>query len=316
VTRKFDQLFLLKGGTKMLKRVVRRISALAFLVTFLPVSYAFGGPVILGGDDLTDHGSFNGTVNVQGWLYIQKAIQNLLATATRPGATPNTIAALGSASVGGGAGAAIASAAAQLVPPATVTYYDGAPAITQFFADLASAATNPAVIWIAGNGAGNDIDAAEGAVLTANATAIASYVGSGGGLMSHGSGLDVYGWLTVLIPGIVENPTCNSTGATLTAAGAAAFPGLSNSDIDGTAGPCHSSFSGTLGSLQALATDGGGLNYIIGGGSGTTIGSQGIPTLSEWAQIGMVALLLTGGLLAIRRRGQQSAINGRLSAEG
>ena len=29
--------------------------------------------------------------------------------------------------------------------------------------------------------------------------------------------------------------------------------------------------------------------------------SVGIPTLSEWAQIGMMVLLLTGGLLALRR---------------
>lgn len=29
-----------------------------------------------------------------------------------------------------------------------------------------------------------------------------------------------------------------------------------------------------------------------------------IPTLSEWAQIGMVALLLGGGLLALRKKGQ------------
>ncbi len=290
----------------MLKRIVRPIYALAFLATFLPVPYAFGGPVILGGDDLTDHGSFNGTVNVAGWLYIEKAIGNLLTTATRPGATPNTIAALGSAFGGGGAGAAIQSAAAQLVPPATVTYYDGAAAITQFFTDLASGATNPAVIWIAGNGAGNDIDATEGAVLTANATALANYVNSGGGLMSHTGGPDVYGWLTVLIPGIVEDPTCNSVGATLTPAGLAAFPGLSNSDIDNNAGPCHTSFSGNLGSLQVLATDGDGLNYIIGGGAGTIIPPAGIPTLSEWAQIGMAALLVGGGLLAIRRNRQLS----------
>jgi Protein of unknown function (DUF1566)/IPTL-CTERM motif len=32
--------------------------------------------------------------------------------------------------------------------------------------------------------------------------------------------------------------------------------------------------------------------------------ATGIPTLSEWAQIGMVALLVGGGLLALRRKGQ------------
>jgi hypothetical protein len=292
----------------MLRRIVRPISVLVFLTTFLSVSYAFGGPVILGGDDLDDHGSFNGTVNVQGWLYIQTALQTLLATSTRPGATPNTVAALGSADDGAAfnsGGGAIKSAAAQLSPPATVTYYDGAAAITQFFDDLASGATNPAVIWIPGNDVGNDIDAAEGAVLTSHAIAIKNYINSGGGLMSHTGGPNVYGWLTVLLPGIVNDQICNSTGATLTPAGIATLPGLSISDIDINAGPCHSSFSGSLGVLQVLATDGDGLNFIIGGGPGTLFPAP-IPTLSEWAQIGMAALLVGGGLLALRRRREPS----------
>ena len=35
------------------------------------VSTADAGAVIMGGDDLTDHGSVSGGVNMQGWLYIQ-----------------------------------------------------------------------------------------------------------------------------------------------------------------------------------------------------------------------------------------------------
>ena len=282
----------------------RRISGLATLALLLYASFALGGPVILGGDDLTDHGSFNGTVNLQGWLYIEKAIGGILVGSTRPGATANTIAALGSASGGGGAGAAIASAAAELTVPATVTYYDGAPAITTFFANLASGATNPAMIWIAGNGAGNDIDTAEGAVLTANANAIAAYVGSGGGLMSHGSGPDVYGWLAVLIPGIVEGGSCSSTGATITAAGMAAFPGLAVTDVNDAAGPCHSTFTGNLGSLVPLVNDGTGTPYIIGGGQGTVIGDSpaDVPTLSGWMMI-LLGILLSGtAILVLNRR--------------
>ncbi|MGI0147928.1 MAG: hypothetical protein ACREDF_00140 [Thermoplasmata archaeon] len=281
-----------------------RLPGLTLVAILLTASFAFGGPVILGGDDLTDHGSFSGTVNLQGWLYIEKAIGGILAGSTRPGATANTIAALGSASASGGAGDAIASAAAELTPPATVTYYDGGPAVTGFFSSLASGATNPAMIWIAGNGAGNDIDSSEGAVLTANATAIAAYVGSGGGLMSHGSGPDVYGWLAVLIPGIVEGGSCNSSGATLTPAGTAAFPGLSNSDIDSNAGPCHSSFSGNLGSLQVLALDGSSprVPYIIGGGSGTVIGGGAdVPTLSGWMLI-LLGVLLSGTAVFVLNR--------------
>lgn len=280
----------------------RRVSGLALVALLLSASFALGGPVILGGDDLTDHGSFSGGVNVQGWLYMEKAIRGILAGSTRPGATANTIAALGSASTGGGAGAALASAAGALTPPATITFYDGATAVGTFFTNLASGATNPAMIWIAGNGAGNDIDAAEGAVLTANATAIAGFVGSGGGLMSHGSGPDVYGWLAVLIPGIVEGGSCNSSGAMLTAAGMAAFPGLSNSDVDATAGPCHSSFSGSLGTLVPLVLDGGGLPYIIGGGAGTIIGqTANVPTLS-FPMMAVLGLALAGvGFVLMRR---------------
>ena len=137
----------------------------------------------------------------------------------------------------------------------TVNYYEGAAAINQFFTDLVAGTVNPAMLWIAGTDAQNNIDSAEGAALTANATRIANFVASGGGLMAHGSGPDAYGWLAVLIPGIIETPTC-STPATLTAAGMTAFPGLTNADI--SAGPCHSSFSGNLGSLQVLAARFGG----------------------------------------------------------
>lgn len=63
---------------------------------------AAAGPVILGGDDLTDHGSRAGSTNVAGWLYIEKAIQNLYAAQTRPGSISVDIAALGSAYPGAG----------------------------------------------------------------------------------------------------------------------------------------------------------------------------------------------------------------------
>lgn len=51
----------------------------ALVPTVGPAHAAIGGPVILGGDDLTDHGSFNTTTNtnVAGWLYIQKSLENI-----------------------------------------------------------------------------------------------------------------------------------------------------------------------------------------------------------------------------------------------
>lgn len=273
------------------------------------VSSAYAGAVILGGDDLTDHGSVSGGVNMEGWLYIQKAVDNILnlpGHVTRPG-NDGSIAALGSAAssaTSDDAGAAIGSAAAVLGK--AVNYFDGDTAINQFFSDLASGAVKPAMLWIAGTGADNDLDSDEGAALTANAAAIARFVNSGGGLMAHGSGDDAYGWLSAVLPGLSNVDGCDSDGAQLTPEGVAAFPGLSNSDIDSNAGPCHSNFEGDLGSLKVLALDASDppLNFIIGGGAGTTIGAvvRGVPTLSQWTLIGIAGLLLLAGARLLSRR--------------
>ena len=291
-------------------RLVTRSFAIALVAVLFLAGAAYAGPVILGGDDLTDHGSRSGSANIDGWLYIERAINNILNTPgniTRPG-NNGSIAALGSAAVAGcpptcpsgNAGAAIGSAAAVLGK--TVNYYDGAAAINQFFNDLVAGTVNPAMIWIAGSESGNNLDAAEGAALVANAIRIANFVSSGGGLMAHGSGADAYGWLSVLIPGIIESPICN-TPATLTPAGAAAFPGLTNADI--SAGPCHSSFSGNFGSLQVLARDSGGLAFILGGGAGTVIGggpTSPIPTLSEWMLALFAVLLASTAIFLFHKR--------------
>lgn len=296
-------------------RLSRVLSSLVSFLIVVPcvVSTAEAGPVILGGDDLTDHGSVSGGVNQKGWLYIEKAVQSILDTPgniTRPG-NDGSIAALGSApssATSGDAGAAIGSAAAALGK--TVNYFEGAANINQFFVDLANGTVNPAMLWIAGTGAVNDLDAAEGAALTANATAIANFVNSGGGLMAHGcSGVTTcqtaYGWLSALLPGLMAVAGCTATGATLTPEGQAAFPGLSNSDIDSNAGPCHNHFEGNLGSLKVLALDGDDppRNYIIGGGSGTVIAPAAVvaPTSSRWSLVGLAGILLLVGARLLSR---------------
>lgn len=75
-----------------------------------------GGPVILGGDDLTAHGGVDpGTgASEGGWLYLERAVARIRAGVVRP--NDNTIAAFGSADPGvpgppGDAGAAIRNAA-------------------------------------------------------------------------------------------------------------------------------------------------------------------------------------------------------------
>lgn len=295
-----------KSSSKVAARWVIRLVAAGLL---LAPAALYAGPVILGGDDLTQHGSVDGGGNNQdGWLYIEKAVDNVLnpsTNITRPG-NDGTIAALGSAAsaaTSNDAGAAIGSAAAALGK--TVNYFDGAAAINQFFTDLGSGAVNPAMLWLAGSGAPNDLESDEGTALTDNAAAIADFVNSGGGLMAHGSGSTAYGWLTALLPDLMEVSGCEEVGAMLTAAGQAAFPGLSDSDIDDNAGPCHSHFEGNLGSLQVLALDGSSppVPYIIGGGAGTTISQTllyEVPTLSTWGLMALVTLLAALGAMALR----------------
>ena len=282
---------------------------------------SMAGPVILGGDDLTDHGTRTaGGVNLEGWLYIQKAVDNVLSGVTRAGVITTNIVALGAAAnptfQGGNAGGAIGSAANVLGK--TVTYVDGATAINQFFADLAAGTVNPGMLWFAGTGAVNDLDAAEGTALTNNAGAINAFGASGGGIMAHGSGSTAYGWLSALLPGLSESGGCSSSGATLTAAGQAAFPGLSNSDINNLAGPCHSSFTGDFGGLTTLGLDGSGRSFIIGGGAGTIIqcgqtGQPACPT-GELPEPSSILLATLAGLaLVVQQRRRRTALTDKSS---
>ena len=292
---------------------LRRIAAACVLAGVSGVSMA--GPVILGGDDLTDHGSRSaGGVNLAGWLYVEKAVSNVLSGVTRAGTITHDIVALGSAPAGftaGDAGGAIGSVANVLGK--SVTYIEGAVAINQFFVNLAGGTINPNMLWFAGTGANNDLDSTEGAALTANAAAINLFGASGGGIMAHGSGDTAYGWLSALLPGLTDSGGCNEDGATLTAAGIAAFPGLTNNNINAVAGPCHSSFVGNFGGLQTLALDGNGRSYIIGGGAGTVIqcGRPGLPDCPPTGVPEPSSLLLVGiaglGLAAQLRRRQSKA---------
>ncbi len=292
--------------------MIKSLSRIAAACVLAGVSgLSMAGPVILGGDDLTDHGSRTaGGVNLEGWLYIEKAVSNVLSGVTRAGTTTDIVALGSAANVtfnSGNAGGAIGSAANVLGK--TVTFVDGVANITQFFLDLANGAINPKMLWLAGTNAANDLDAAEGAALTANAAAINAFGASGGGIMSHGSGVNAYGWLSALLPGLVENVgQCNSSGATLTAAGNAAFPGLTNNDVNSNAGPCHSSFSGDFGGLTTLAFDGQGRSYIIGGGAGTIIqcGQPGQPpcdnTVPEPSSLLLIGIAGLGLAAQMRRR--------------
>lgn len=285
---------------KTFKTLLKGTVAAVVLATANSVS---AGPIIIGGDDLTDHGSFSGGATFNGWLYIEKAIDNILSSVTRAGTITTDIVSLGTAesTATGGSNAGGAIHWVSSVLGMTHTHIDGATAINQFFTDLANGTVNPNMLHIAGRGTNNDLDSAEGTALSANAAAIDAFVGSGGGLMAHGSGTTAFGWLTTLLPGLGFAGSCNSTGATLTAAGQAAFPGLSDSDININAGPCHNTFTGVSGGLSVLALDGLQRDYIIGGTGGSITTPPG-GTVPEPTTLLLMSLGLLGMGAARRSR--------------
>lgn len=285
---------------------------------------AQAGPVIIDGTDANDHGSFNGSANVAGWLYMQRALENLASNLSAGASVAKTVTVVG-ANVGTQAGNAIDSAFALAVLPGSgwsLVHVDGAAAIGTFFSTLSAATSSILYIASAGNSSG-DLDTSELAAVNANAAAINNFVGgagnalNGGGLFSMAeTGTGAYGWLTTLIPGIVFTDVGSGgigNNITLTAAGVAAFPALTNADLAG-ADPWHGYFSGNLGGLSVLgvANDNSGFsrNLILGGGAGTVFncGQTGQPacdvpepeTLPLVAIAGL-ALVLTG----LRRRKTQ-----------
>lgn len=64
--------------------------------------------------------------------------------------------------------------------------------------------------------------------------------------------------------------------------------------------------NGNIAPLRTISGPATGLNNPLGLVVGGQQASAGIPTLSEWAQVGMAGLLVGGGLLALRRNRQLS----------
>lgn len=238
---------------------------------------AAGGTIVLGGDDLTDHGSRDvvAGVNVGGWRYLEKVLEAVSPGVTRDG-NDGTVAALGSAdsaATSGDAGAAIHYAAQDAGGGIEVSYHNGGVAIQQLFADIRAGFANPAIIWIAGDGALNDLgdDPSEPTALANNVATIADFVNSGGGLVSHGSG---YGWLPRLLPGTTSVPSGGAGDLQVTLQGAW-IQGLTNADVN--AGHWHSHFEGGAGGLFPLVVsstvdDSGGSDaWVVVGGSGVVL---------------------------------------------
>jgi len=301
--------------------------AIAIAVMFAPVASA--GPVIIDGSDANDfgHGSTNGVSNFGGFLYMQNALENI-AGQLSAGVT-KVVVSLGTTS-GSQARSAIDSAFSLSALPGsswTILHVDGTAAVASHLASLNTANTGILYIPTVSNTSG-DMSTAELAAVNAAAASINTFVGgagvptTGGGLFSMGenpssfSGVAPYGWLTTLIPGITIVPTGSGSPITLTAAGATAFPSLTNAQLAG-ATPWHNNFTGSFGGLSVLGVSlqsGISRNVILGGGAGTVIGcgAEGqpdCPTTNGGAVIpepSSLMLLGLGGFGAgvIRRRRQ------------
>lgn len=275
---------------------VRYLGFAAALAGALFTVPAIAGPYILAGTDADDHGSVSGSANSEGWLFMQKALESIASSISLT-TTNKVVVSLGS-DAGSQAGLAAASAFSQSSLASTGWSFVQVSDLTN--ANFASSTANKGILMFdsGGNVAGG-MTSAEEAVLTANAGAINSFVGGGGGLFSQANG---YGWLSALVPTLVVS-SFSDQGLTLTPGGSAAFPGLTDADL--SAGPYHATFS-NLGAIPVLATGvGGSVNVIIGSAGGSiTVPVSPVPEPES------IAMMLAGlGLVAslVRRRKAQSA---------
>jgi MYXO-CTERM domain-containing protein len=296
--------------------MIRRYFTLSLLLAAAFIVRPVEAAIIIDGTDANDHGSFNGSVNVNGWEYMQRVLENLAPTVTNGN---KRVVVLGTSS---GAGLAYNAAFSAFDHSSldgaggwTITFINGSTAISNYLTGGTEGGANLANTGIlqlttAGLSSG-DLDVNELNAINMNATALQTFTSTGGGSF-HAmgeSGTGAWGWLTTLLPGVIASDIGGGgTGSniTLTAAGTAAFPGLTNTDLAG-ADPWHGYFSGNLGGLNVLGTAtylSSERNVIIGTGN-TGGGFTGVPepaTCLIWA-FGSLGL----GLAAARRRRKLAA---------
>ena len=264
---------------------------------------AMAGPFIIDGTDADDHGFASGGQNKEGWLYIQRGLENIAAGSglTR---TQKTIAVLGSDS---GQQAALAVQSAVSLSSAltgwTVVLLNDSQ-ITDFFNNTGSGlkSTDASLIYMdsTANNVSGGLSGTEQAIIDGFATAINNFVGSGGGLFSHSQ---TYGWLSALIPGLTT-VCCGASGIDLTAAGQAAFPGLSSADL--SSGPYHNWFANT-GQVPVLGTEQVTSNAraVILGGAGGSITNPTptgpVPEAATWMMM-IFGFGMAGTALRYQRR--------------
>ncbi len=268
------------------------------------MAHAEAGPFILDLSDADDHGSVSGTTNQSGWFYMQRVLENLA-----PGVTngSKTVVSLGSTNTGSSYSSYKAAKSAFDQSSLAGSGWnwvniDGAGAISAFFNGTGAVNVNNAgIIQLdSGNNNTGGTSGTEWTVINGFGGVIDAFLGGGGALHSQAEGGGGYGWLSALLPGLTSTSFGGSGNLALTAQGQAAFPGLTNADLN--AGPYHGHWTGGYGGLAQLFVDSGTGNY---GGLPVGIGSAGgsVPQPKPIPEPATLALMGLGlGALAWRRR--------------
>lgn len=263
---------------------------LAIASICLASSSAFAGPFILAGTDADDHGSVSAGVNQAGWLFMQRALENIGAGVTNGNKVVTILGSTSSAATAANSAFTLSS----LVGAGWSVNTVSTGSFGTFFGSGGDIGNAGILMMDSGNNVGGGVF---GSAFTLYASTINSFVGNGGGLFSQANG---YAWLTALLPAVTVTGE-SSTGISLTAEGNAAFPGLTNAHL--SAGPFHNRFD-NFSPIPTLGTSNATGHAIIIGGTGGSITNPGNP-IPEPGVMALMGLGLAG--LALARRCKQAA---------
>lgn len=254
------------------------------------------GPVFLDGGDRDDHGSFNGTVNVDGWKFMEQAI-DFVHDQSFNGAA-NQLLVIG-ANPGKATTAVTSAANARGNTPTFITATTGPNSIATVNFNLYKAIFIPS----------NDVNTAGGitnaqiAALTLRKADIAAFIRAGGGFaaLTEDGATSPFSFLEIPLPFTIadvnqSNPAAFQTMVQDPLLAAAGFS-ITNTELsNGT--PVHNNWQGPVGfnGLDVLVRNGIGENIVIGQGSINTL-------------IGGGPSLKISGSLTTMNVGQKTSLN-------